>query len=110
MLFSAYYLFIHVAALHQLGFPDYFRIELVTAKIVGAILLLIPAVSLRVKEWIYAGFVITMLSALIAHICSQDPIARIIFVSVDSLLIVLAIRYVTKVEYHLANVIPNHNK
>lgn len=99
MLFSAYYLYVNAVAFHQLGFPNYFRIELVIAKIIGAVLLLVPAVSLRVKEWIYAGFAITMLSALIAHICSQDPLSKIMFVSVDFLLIVLSIRQVTKVEY-----------
>lgn len=110
MLFSAYYLYVHAAALHRLGFPDYFRIELVIAKIIGAVLLLIPVVSLRIKEWIYAGFVITMFSALIAHICGHDSLTRIVFVSVDSLLIILAITYVTKKEYHLAHLTPNPNK
>ncbi|MEH6305897.1 DoxX family protein [Olivibacter sp. CPCC 100613] len=99
MLFSAWFSFTHAADLRKLGFPDYFRIELVIAKIIGAFSLLVPFTPLRVKEWIYAGFLIAMISALIAHICSGDPLSKIIFVSVDFVLVLLAIRYVSKVEF-----------
>jgi hypothetical protein len=50
----------------RLGFPGYFRIELSWAKILGIIVLLAPAPP-RLKEWAYAGFAITLASALIAH-------------------------------------------
>jgi hypothetical protein len=50
----------------RLGFPDYFRIELTWAKFVGILLLLAPA-PVWLKEWAYAGFSITLVSALIAH-------------------------------------------
>lgn len=99
MLFSAYFSYTHAEDLRLLGFPDYFRIELVTAKVIGAFLLLIPQVSLRVKEWIYAGFMITMISALIAHICSHDPISRILFVAVDFVLIATCIQVVYRYEH-----------
>lgn len=107
MLFSAWYLYVHKVAFNKLGFPDYFRIEIVLAKIVGAFLLLIPAVSLRVKEWIYAGFGMTMVSALIAHVYCYDPISDTLFVAVDFLLFALSVRYVSKTEYALANVTTN---
>lgn len=58
----------------RLGFPDYFRIELAFAKTIGVTLLLIP-VGKRIKEWIYAGFFIVFVSAVIAHIASGDPIS-----------------------------------
>lgn len=99
MLFSSWYSFTHAEDFRILGFPNYFRIEISIAKIIGAILLLVPAISLRIKEWIYAGFGICMLSAFIAHICSGDPISKIIFVGVDFVLIVACISYVTKKEY-----------
>lgn len=51
----------------HLGFPDYFRIELGVFKIVGLLILLIPAIPARVKEWAYVGFTITFLSGMIAH-------------------------------------------
>lgn len=96
MVFSAYFSYSHPEDLQKLGFPDYFRIELVIAKVVGALLLLLPFTPVRVKEWVYAGFIITMCSALIAHACSGDPISRILFVSADLLLIFICIRYVSK--------------
>jgi putative oxidoreductase len=99
MLFSAYYSYSHARDLQLLGFPDYFRIELVLAKVTGAILLLIPRVPLRVKEWIYAGFIIEMVSAIIAHICSHDPASQVVFVFVDLTIIVSCINYVSKRDY-----------
>ena len=99
MLFSAYYSYTHAVDLQLLGFPDYFRIELVIAKVTGALLLLIPQVSNRIKEWIYAGFCICMVSAFVAHACNHDPASRLIFVGVDFVLVILSITYVTRVEY-----------
>ena len=58
----------------HLGFPDYFRIELAIAKIAGAIVLLLPIWS-QLKEWAYAGFVFTFISAFIAHTASGDPVS-----------------------------------
>lgn len=98
MLFSAWFSYTHAADLRKLGFPDYFRVELVVAKIIGAVLLLLPFVSVRVKDWIYTGFLIAMISALIAHICSGDPISKVIFVSVDLVLVFLSMRYVSKID------------
>jgi hypothetical protein len=54
-------------AFTRLGFPDYFRVELAWAKLLGVVLLLAP-VPARLKEWAYAGFAITLGSALIAHL------------------------------------------
>jgi hypothetical protein len=55
----------------HLGFPDYFRVELSWAKFLGVVLLLAP-VGARLKEWAYAGFAITLASALIAHLAVGD--------------------------------------
>ncbi len=55
----------------HLGFPAYFRVELSWAKLLGVALLLAP-VSARLKEWAYAGFAITLGSALIAHFAMGD--------------------------------------
>jgi VIT1/CCC1 family predicted Fe2+/Mn2+ transporter len=78
MLFSAFNYFTNAEmkeAFIHLGFPDYFRIELGFAKALGAIVLLLPMVSYRLKEFTYAGFAITLISAGIAHVSSGDPIA-----------------------------------
>jgi hypothetical protein len=55
----------------HLGFPAYFRVELSWAKFLGVVLLLAP-VPARFKEWAYAGFAITLASALIAHLAVGD--------------------------------------
>lgn len=58
-------------AFAHLGFPPYFRVELSWAKFLGILVLLAP-VSARLKEWAYAGFAITLVSALIAHLSVGD--------------------------------------
>lgn len=58
-------------AFAHLGFPDYFRVELACAKLLGVLPLLLP-VPARLKEWAYAGFAITLGSALIAHFAVGD--------------------------------------
>jgi hypothetical protein len=58
-------------AFAHLGFPAYFRVELSWAKFFGVAVLLLP-VPARLKEWAYAGFAITLGSALIAHLSVGD--------------------------------------
>jgi DoxX-like family len=78
MLFSAYNYVANpqmAAAFKHLGFPDYLRYELAIAKVLGALALVIPQIPVRVKEWAYAGFGITFISAFIGHISSGDPVS-----------------------------------
>jgi hypothetical protein len=59
----------------HLGYPGYFRVELTCAKMIGIAVLLAP-VPARLKEWAYAGFAITLVSALIAHLAvGEGPAA-----------------------------------
>ena len=58
-------------AFSHLGFPNYFRVELTWAKLLGVVLMLTP-VPARLKEWAYAGFAINLASALIAHLSVGD--------------------------------------
>ncbi|MCP3097883.1 DoxX family protein [Myxococcus sp. K15C18031901] len=58
-------------AFTHLGFPDYFRVELSWAKLLGVVLVLAP-VPARLKEWAYAGFAINLASAFIAHVAVGD--------------------------------------
>lgn len=55
-----------------MGFNDAFRVELGVAKWIGGIVLLIPVVPRNVKDWVYAGFGITLLSAFILHVSVGD--------------------------------------
>ncbi|HKH72713.1 MAG TPA: DoxX family protein, partial [Vicinamibacterales bacterium] len=56
----------------HLQLPNYFRIELTIAKTLGVLALLIPSVPLKVKEFAYFGFAITLVSASIAHLAVGD--------------------------------------
>ncbi|SRR6266550_7003924 len=64
----------------HLGLPDYFRVELTIAKILGVSALLIPGVPAKIKEFAYFGFGITLVSASIAHFSSGDARISILFV------------------------------
>ena len=78
ILFSAWYSGTHKVEFTQnLGFPEYFRIELTAAKILGVIVLLIPQVSNRVKEWVYVSFSVCLISAFIAKINSGYPLSGV---------------------------------
>jgi hypothetical protein len=102
MLFSIYK--IYTPSYEHLGFPDYFRTELVIAKIIGLIVLLLPQVPLRVKEWAYAGFGIVVISASLAHLNSGDPI-----VNVFEPFIWLIILAVSNIYLHKVNKSRNEN-
>ena len=67
-------------AFAHLGFPPYFKVELTVAKILGVLALLIPAVPFKMKEFAYAGFAITLLSASIAHYARGDARLSVLFI------------------------------
>jgi hypothetical protein len=77
----------------HLGFPQYFRIELGIAKICGVILLLVPKVPARVKEWAYVAFGITLISGAIAHTNSGDPLGYVLNVIFFFALLVVSYIY-----------------
>lgn len=60
------------ASFAHLGFPGYFRVELSWAKLAGLAVLLVPFAPATLKEWAYAGFAITLVSAVIAHLAVGD--------------------------------------
>ena len=65
-------------AFAHLGLPDYFRIELTIAKILGVLALLMPNVPYKIREFAYFGFGITLISASIAHFSSGDSLMFIV--------------------------------
>ena len=65
-------------AFGHLGLPDYMRIELTIAKILGLIALLVPGIPHKIKEFAYFGFAITLISASFAHFSSGDGLMFII--------------------------------
>jgi hypothetical protein len=81
----------------RLGFPDYFRIELGIAKLLGVIAISLPWIPGKIKEFAYAGFTITFISAFTAHVSSGDPLT--VAMNPVIALIILAVSYI----YYLKN-------
>ncbi|MBF0762678.1 DoxX family protein [Dysgonomonas mossii] len=57
-----------IETIRRMEFPSYFGLELDILKIVGAVIILIPAIPTMFKEWSYVGFGILLLSASLAHL------------------------------------------
>src|SRR5690606_22936362 len=78
MLFAAYNYFTDAmikGAFVHLGFPDYSRVELAVAKLLGAAALVIPLVPRAFQHLAYAGFTVNLVSAVIAPLALGDPVS-----------------------------------
>lgn len=84
-----------IDGIKDLGFPDFFRVELAVLKLIAAILILLPFVSEQVKEWTYAGVGLFLLTAMIAHIKHQDSILILIL-----LVVLMGILIVSNIYMH----------
>jgi hypothetical protein len=96
MLMSVYNYFLNPALkanYMHIGFPDWFRVELGIAKLLGALTLAIPLVPTRIKEWAYFGFFINFFSAIFAHYAVGDPAFNLIAPIV--MLLLLVVSYIT---------------
>ena len=62
----------------HLGIPRWLGLEVSIGQLIGLVLLIVPAVPARVKEWAYVGFGILYLTAAVAHISVKDPIGHTI--------------------------------
>lgn len=62
----------------HLGIPRWLGLEVSISQLIGLVLLIVPAVPARVKEWAYVGFGILYITAAIAHISMGDPIGNTI--------------------------------
>ena len=60
-----------VAAIRNLGYPDYVRPLLGIAKLLGAGALILPR-SRTLREWAYAGFTFDLLAAIASHALSGE--------------------------------------
>ncbi len=59
----------------HVGIPRWLGLEISIGQLIGLVLLIVPAVPARFKEWAYVGFGIMYLSAINAHIAVGDPIS-----------------------------------
>jgi hypothetical protein len=87
----------------HLGFPDFFRIELGVAKTLGALALLLPFLPSRLKEAAYAGFAITFVSAIVAHMSQGDPITHSLQAVILLVLLGISYFYFAKLKNRSAN-------
>ena len=83
----------------HLGYPEYFGTILVVFKIAGVLLLVIPQVPSRLKEWAYAGFGFDFIFAFLSHLAVDGFSAMSCFPLV--VLAILAVSYVYdhKIQY-----------
>jgi hypothetical protein len=79
----------------HLGYPLYFGNALVVFKVLGTLLLIIPAIPKKLKELAYAGFIFDFIFASISHF-SVDGLGYEGFFP----LVVLAILMVSYTYYH----------
>lgn len=80
-----------ITAFADLGFPSYFRIELAIAQILGSIALVFP-VGRMLKEWTYAGFAFTLISASLAHWARSDELSKILIPLIILILLLISYR------------------
>lgn len=64
-------------AFQHMHLPGYFKVELTIAKTLGLFALLLPTVPIKIKEFAYFGFGITLISAVIAHSSIGDKFYNI---------------------------------
>ena len=83
-------------ALAHLGYPPYFVNLLGVAKLSGVCVLLVPGQP-KLKEWAYAGFGITIISAAYSHLMSGDGL-----MALDPLFffVMLTLSYLTRPAGH----------
>jgi hypothetical protein len=77
----------------HIGFPDWFRMELGVAKLLGAIALIVLRIPARIKEWAYFGFFVNFISAILAHLAVNDPVVNLI--APLAMLVLLVTSYLT---------------
>jgi hypothetical protein len=59
---------------NHLLIPRYLGLEVSIGQLIGLVLLIVPAVPARFKEWAYVGFGLMYITAFIAHLSVGDAI------------------------------------
>ncbi|MEO0731877.1 MAG: DoxX family protein [Bacteroidota bacterium] len=75
LLLSSYTYFFSQATiegLRDLGFPDFFRVQLGVLKLLAVAALLYQKDVSPVKEWAYAGVACFLITAIVAHVAHRD--------------------------------------
>jgi hypothetical protein len=85
--------------MQHLGMPYWFHIELGIGKFLGGLILILPFIPARIKEWAYVALGIDSLSAVIALLSVDGPKPM----SFEPL-IIFAILLISYISYHRLNV------
>ncbi|RZJ34797.1 MAG: DoxX family protein [Flavobacterium sp.] len=81
--------------IRHLGYPEYFGTALAVFKVLGAIILIVPQIPARMKEWAYAGFGFDFTFAFISYLAVEGFVGAALFP-----LVVFMILIVSYVTYH----------
>lgn len=84
--------------IRHLGYPEYFGTVFVIFKVIGALILIIPTIPSRLKEWAYAGFTFDFIFAFISIWVVDGFGVPVLFP-----LVVLTILMVSYVYFHKLN-------
>jgi hypothetical protein len=82
----------------HLGYPEYFGNALVVFKILGVLVLVIPQVPNRVKEWAYAGFAFDFIFASISHFSVDGIDFQSFFPLIFLVILIISYVYHHKIE------------
>lgn len=88
--------------IRHLGYPDYFGIMLAVFKVLGSIVIIVPKISNRIKEWAYVGLGLDMICAFFS-IWAVDGMSGMTLFP----LVVLAILAVSYVQHNKLNHVYN---
>lgn len=58
---------------NHLLIPRYLGLEVSIGQLIGLVLLIVPAIPARFKEWAYVGYGIMYITAINAHLAVGDP-------------------------------------
>ena len=85
----------------HLGMPHWFHLELGIGKFIGGLILIIPMIPARIKEWAYVAFGIDIISATIGALSVDGPVPM----SFEPLVIFI-ILLVSYISFHKLNTAP----
>lgn len=83
----------------HLGLPNWLHAEVGIGQFIGGLILIIPIISARIKEWAYVGVGIVYLSALVAHLSVDGFIAMSFMPLVFFVLLIISYVYFRKIYY-----------
>lgn len=87
-----------ISMMNHYGVPSWFSVELAIGKFIGGLILILPFIPKRIKEWAYVAFGIDAISAIICLVSVDGPTPKSFFPLI--FFIILLVSYIT---YHKLN-------